>query len=133
MTSELPDQNAPTPADPPEDIALTVQPAALTPAVRNVEELTWEEVEALSRDAVPTTVRRAPKMARFFVVGAVVGIVLGLILGLSSSDPDMNKRGVYLVSIVVFVTTAVELLMGALIVYLDKRSAKAVARQRSGN
>lgn len=66
-------------------------------------------------------------------MGAVVGVVLGLMLGLSSSDPDMNKRGVYLVSIVVFVTTAVELLVGALIVYLDKRSAKAAARARNRN
>ena len=95
MTSELPDQDAPTPADPLEEKALTVKPAGLPPAVRNVEELTWEEVEALSRDAVPTTIRRAPKMSRFFIMGAVVGIVLGLMLGLSSSDPDMNKRGVY--------------------------------------
>ncbi len=133
MTSELPNQDASTPADPLEEKALTVQPAGLTPDVRNVEELTWEEVEALSRDAVPTTVRRAPKMSRFFIMGAVVGIVLGLMLGLSSSDPDMNKRGVYLVSIVVFVTTAVELLVGALIVYLDRRSAKSAARQRGEN
>lgn len=133
MTSELPDQEAPTPANPLEEKALTVKPAAISPAVRNVDELTWEEVEALSRDAVPTTMRRAPKMSRFFIIGAVVGIVLGLMLGLSSSDPDMNKRGVYLVSIVVFVTTAVELLVGALIVYLDRRSAKSAARQRSEN
>lgn len=133
MTSELPDQDAPTPADPFEEEALTVKPVALPPAVRDVEDLTWEEVEALSRDAVPTTIRRAPKMSRFFIMGAVVGVVLGLMLGLSSSDPDMNKRGVYLVSIVVFVTTAVELLVGALIVYLDKRSAKAAARARNRN
>ncbi len=131
MTTELPD-DAHTPTTPPEQQGLEVKPAALSPAVQNLEELSVQEVEEISRSALPTTVRRAPKMGRFFFLGAVVGIVLGLIFGLISSDPDMNKRGVYLVSIVVFVTTAVELLVGALIVYLDRRSAKAAAQQRAG-
>lgn len=145
MTSEQPE--IPSPLDP--EVTATPEPSTAAAAheapvasvpqaatantdepspiriVQNLSDLSTDEADAIAAQATQTRVRRAPKLGAFFFAGAVVGIVLGLIVGLWLSDPNMVKRGIYITVSVVFVTTIVELIVGALVVYLDKRSEKA--------
>ena len=151
MTSEQPEIPAPIEPEAPEATAAPetspaaeapeapVAPAAQTPTgnsdepspirvVQNLLELSADEADSIVAQATETRVRRAPKLGAFFFVGAVVGIILGLIVGIWLSDPNMVKRGIYITVSVVFVTTIVELFVGALVVYLDKRSQKAESK-----
>ncbi|XBH21522.1 hypothetical protein V5R04_15130 [Jonesiaceae bacterium BS-20] len=145
MTSEQPE--IPAPLEPEATAAPETSPAAAAPeapaaqaatensdepspirVVQNLSELSADEADSIVAKATETRIRHAPKLGAFFFVGAVVGIILGLLLGFWLSDPNMVKRGIYITVSVVFVTTIVELFVGALVVYLDKRSQKAESK-----
>jgi O-antigen/teichoic acid export membrane protein len=77
-------------------------------------------------------VRRAPKYAVFFTVGAIVGIVAGLWFGtwlVDQVDPRRGevallKPGVFITVIVAATTTVTVLLAGLLAVLADRRSLR---------
>lgn len=139
MTSEQPENLDPIDSDASVTQSASQAPDVAVPAtgegdptpirvVQNLSDLSDEEASAIAAQAAETQVRRAPKLGAFFFIGAIVGIILGLVFGFGLSDPNMTKRGIYITVSVVFVTTIVELIVGGLVVYLDKRSEKAASR-----
>lgn len=118
----------PAPVEAAPDSATHPQPTpagGLHRAVEDLEDLPAQEAQDIASHSIEGRVRRAPKMGPFFFVGAILGIALGLVLGFWLSEPEMEKRGIYIAVSVVFVTTIVELIVGGLVVYLDKRSQAA--------
>ncbi|MBL0887628.1 hypothetical protein [Myceligenerans indicum] len=88
------------------------------------------------RDVVsPADVRRAPRVGRFLLAGAVVGTVIGLGLGLfvvgTPEAQGMLKPGVYVAVITAFTGTLTTLVAGLLAVLADRRSVRRYERGRS--
>jgi len=83
----------------------------------------------------PARVRRAPRLRAFFTVGAVVGVVVGVALGVwlnaiaVAEDIPMLKPGVFVSVVVLGVTTFFVLLAGAIAVWADRRSVRAMQRR----
>lgn len=73
------DPQQPAPADDPASTGTAGTPGE--PAVPAPEELPTED--ELEREAVPATVRRAPRYGAFITAGALLGLVVGLVLAIA--------------------------------------------------
>lgn len=87
--------------------------------------LTPEQIDEIAAQAVPATIRRAPRYKSFFRVGALVGIVLGVWLGLWVSSEGMVNRWIYVTVTTLGVTMVTVLLAGLAAVWADRRSTRA--------
>ena len=81
-----------------------------------------EEINEIAAQAVPATVRRAPRYKSFFQVGALVGIIVGVWFGLWLSPDGMINRWIYVTVTVLGTTLVTVLLAGAAAVWADRRS-----------
>jgi len=94
--------------------------------------LTDEQIAAIAATAQPATIRRAPRYRAFFWTGALLGIVLGVALGLWVSSENLVNRWIYVLVTTLGTTLVTVLLAGACAVWVDRRGAAKVAKQRRG-
>ena len=95
--------------------------------------LTDEQIAAIAATAQPATIRRAPRYRAFFWTGALLGIVLGVALGLWVSSENLVNRWIYVLVTTLGTTLVTVLLAGACAVWVDRRGAAKVAKQRRGS
>jgi hypothetical protein len=134
-----------TPSQPepstPDEVSATPQGAATraddphdAPVVIPAEgPLTDEQIAAIAATAQPATIRRAPRYRAFFWTGALLGIVLGVALGLWVSSENLVNRWIYVLVTTLGTTLVTVLLAGACAVWVDRRGAAKVAKQRRGS
>ena len=120
-------QAAAAPADDPHD-----DPHDDPVAIPAEGPLTDEQIAAIAATAQPATIRRAPRYRAFFWTGALLGIVLGVALGLWVSSENLVNRWIYVVVTTLGTTLVTVLLAGACAVWVDRRGAAKVAKQRRG-
>jgi len=117
-------QDAATPADDPHDAPVAIPAEG---------PLTDEQIAAIAASAQPATIRRAPRYRAFFWTGALLGIVLGVALGLWVSSENLVNRWIYVLVTTLGTTLVTVLLAGACAVWVDRRGAAKVAKQRRGS
>lgn len=117
-------QGAATPADDPHDAPVVIPAEG---------PLTDDQIAAIAASAQPATIRRAPRYRAFFWTGALLGIVLGVALGLWVSSENLVNRWIYVLVTTLGTTLVTVLLAGACAVWVDRRGAAKVAKQRRGS
>lgn len=117
-------QGAATPADDPHDAPVAIPAEG---------PLTDEQIATIAASAQPATIRRAPRYRAFFWTGALLGIVLGVALGLWVSSENLVNRWIYVLVTTLGTTLVTVLLAGACAVWVDRRGAAKVAKQRRGS
>ncbi|SDB93489.1 hypothetical protein SAMN05216410_1024 [Sanguibacter gelidistatuariae] len=116
----MPDDSAPDSFAPDSSAQDTSAPDTSVPDAA----LSPEQIDEIAAQAVPATIRRAPKYKSFFWVGALVGIVVGVWFGLWVSTDGMINRWIYVTVTAVGVTMVTVLLAGLAAVWADRRSTR---------